>query len=436
MIPAARPVLPRLRARRRRARGGFTLVELLVSLVAGLLVSLAVVALSREATYSFHEEMRSATAEMSVRTALDRLKADVQRAGYMATGNVLTDVHIPLDQRDGNHVPAGAPANLANLAGINYHAKGSKTQTPLSSAGDNALEPDSIDLTGNFTSTDAYVVSRLAGGKGCAGPRLYFSMDSAATYRVMTSSDPDATLRDMFQPVKGESFLVRIADDLGRHEFVYGCKAQTAGWSKAEGAWVELAASASYLEQAYGFVDGRITVNPVQTIRWEIRPLASSDTTYAAIATDPASGDGGVSKKYNLVRSWLSQDNTPIGPAEVVAEYAVDLKFAFTVDLGDYAGTAAAPDFRSFAFGADDNKTYVAGVTGTARPERVRAVRVRFSSRAAVPDRNEDQRLEKNNYTIRYCLDESGCSSGSRSWARVRTATTEVALPNQARNFY
>lgn len=418
----------------RRARG-FTLVELLVAMVAGLLVAMAVVALSKEATFSFHEEMRTATAEMSVRTALDRLKSDVQRAGYMATGNVLRDTRAPLDPKSADKVPAGAPAGLLALAGVNYHPKGSKAETPLSSAGANAFEPDSIDLSGNFTSSEQYVVSRLGVG-GCAGPRLFLSLDSAATYRVLSSTNPDATLKEMFQPVAGQAFLVRIADDLGRQQFVYGCGTQTAGWSAGTGAWVDLQDSFPYLDTAYGFVDGRITVNPVQTIRWEIRPLKSTDTTYNAIATDPAAGDGGVSKKYNLIRSYVDSDGKALLPGEVVAEYAVDLKFAFTVDIGDYTGGTPVADFKSYAFGVDENATIADGNGAGRSPQRIRAVRIRLATRGAVPDRTTDQRLEKNNYTIRYCLEETGCTSGSRQWARVRTVTTEVALPNQARLFY
>ncbi len=62
--------------RRERA---FTLVELLVSLTAGLLIALAVVAVARGATSTFHEEMRLASAESSLRIAMDRLRADLQR---------------------------------------------------------------------------------------------------------------------------------------------------------------------------------------------------------------------------------------------------------------------------------------------------------------------------------------------------------------------
>jgi prepilin-type N-terminal cleavage/methylation domain-containing protein len=421
---------------KRHASRGFTLVELLVAMTAGLIVTLAIVGLSREATFSFHEEMRTAAAEMSTRVGIERLKSDLQRAGYMATGNVQKDIHIPLDPRNTEKVSGSAAALLLGLAGVNYHPGGSATATPLSTAGGNAFSPDSIDIAGNFTSSDQYVITRIvAGGGGCTGPRLYLSMDSAATYRVLATADPDATLKGIFQPVKEQKFLIRLADDLGRQEFVWGCKAQTAG-VVGGAAYVDLDASNNYLETAYGFVDGRITVNPVQTVRWELRALNSDDAKYGAIATDPGN-DGGTSTKYNLVRSYLDESGVPFNTgAEVVAEYAVDLKFAFTVDLGDYTTTSPTPQLQSYAFGAAENSTVANGNGAGTSPQRIRGVRVRFSTRGAVADRIDDQRLPSNAYTIRYCLKQSGCTSGSRDWARVRTMTTEVSLPNQARAFY
>ena len=80
--------------RRRRYNSGFTLIELMVSLIAGLAVALAVVALSTEATATFHEEARTAAAEMALRTAAERLRSDLQRAAYMSTGNIQTDPYI------------------------------------------------------------------------------------------------------------------------------------------------------------------------------------------------------------------------------------------------------------------------------------------------------------------------------------------------------
>src|SRR5579862_9908368 len=95
------------RVRRSRARA-FTLIELTVALVAGLLVAMAVATLSHEATATFNEEVRISAAEATLRTAADRLRADLQRASYMSTPNIEMD---PLITR-----PFGQAAPLLSTA--------------------------------------------------------------------------------------------------------------------------------------------------------------------------------------------------------------------------------------------------------------------------------------------------------------------------------
>jgi hypothetical protein len=73
-------------------------------------------------------------------------------------------------------------------------------------------------------------------------------------------------------------------------------------------------------------------------------------------------------------------------------------------------------------------------------PERIRSVRVRLVTRAALADRNANIPVAPANfgaqpYLYRYCMG-GPCVSPGGQWARARTVTTEVALPNQQRNFY
>ena len=59
-----------LACRRRTSRSGFTLIELTVALVAGLIVALGIMALSREATRTFHDEVRARLAPSPAARAL------------------------------------------------------------------------------------------------------------------------------------------------------------------------------------------------------------------------------------------------------------------------------------------------------------------------------------------------------------------------------
>ena len=60
----------------------------MVSLVAGLIVVIAVVGIARAATTTFYEAARMSSTEGAVRTASERLRQDLSRAAYMSTGNI------------------------------------------------------------------------------------------------------------------------------------------------------------------------------------------------------------------------------------------------------------------------------------------------------------------------------------------------------------
>ena len=109
---SARLLSPFSRLRRR----GFTLVELLVAMVAGLIVALAIVGLSKEANTTFQEETRIASAEAQLRTALDRLRSDLQRTSYMSTANLLADPQLARNTNAANN--ANTPPGMTALKGL------------------------------------------------------------------------------------------------------------------------------------------------------------------------------------------------------------------------------------------------------------------------------------------------------------------------------
>ena len=156
MTPARRQAV---RARRASARG-FTLVELTVALLAGLIVAMGIVALSREATRTFHDEMRTSAAEATLRTAVDRLRTDLQRAAFMSTGNISGDPFIAKapGQTNWANLPNGMNG-LRKLASIRLEEGGSVTNGGLTLSGvqSPALAPDAIEIAGNMTSAEQFL---------------------------------------------------------------------------------------------------------------------------------------------------------------------------------------------------------------------------------------------------------------------------------------
>jgi hypothetical protein len=444
--------------RRRAKRRGFTLAELTVALLAGLIVAVSVVALSREATTTFQEEVRLSSAESQLRVAMDRLRADLQRASYMSTGNIKYDTMIyqkPPAPPPYLHPQGATYPLLFGLQGIHLWPGGSVkgTTVPNNLIGGtddvdafsvtNSRTPDVLDLSGNFTTTDEFTGdSMVDDAGGCSGQAIRLHSDQASFYRAWARGGGTETfLNKLFQPIANRPFIVRITDLDGHQQYAATCSgsaAVTLGPGPGGGAaasQVTLHLDGKILKPtAGGFGAGSFTVNPIQTVRWQIGQVAAPDP----LANLNPDGDPG---KFNLYRTFVDAKGNPapVASSEMIAEYIVDLRFALTVctDKPNCNGT-----LQSLAFTDPLNGVYagdlgpVMGPTtdpGTsATPERVRGVTVQLAARAAIPDRHRDlPGLGGGLY--RYCADpQNGCTE----YARVRTLVEDVSLPNQAKMRY
>jgi hypothetical protein len=99
----------------------------------------------------------------------------------------------------------------------------------------------------------------------------------------------------------------------------------------------------------------------------------------------------------------------------------------------------------TYAFDDPANQTWaqdVYQVQGSPNmPQRIRIVRARVATRTGQPDRAVNiPVLNYGNqaFMYRYCMTPGTCGvqDGTLRWARVRTITTEVSLPNQQGAFY
>jgi prepilin-type N-terminal cleavage/methylation domain-containing protein len=463
-------LIPHARAKegRRHSARGFTLVELTVALVAGLIVALGIVGLSREATRSFHEEVRSSAAEATLRTATDRLRADLQRAAYMSTGNIMGDplmTRVPTDTSPLARI-ASTMKGLRRLAGVYLIDGGSANSNglTLSALQSPAVTPDQLDIGGNFTCADQFEVQRSDLPSGSC-QRLWLSTTDPSLYRVngLGPYAQSQTFRNLWQPVPSSlstQFIVRLIDDTGHFQYLATCAEQSAagvaGIGASPQAWVDVDVSATPLLTAaqtktLGGVTGNSIgrINPVQIVRWEIQAATNEPAQYQnALGTESTSATTVDPLKYDLVRSFEDALGKVIPETtEVVAEYAVDFEIAFSVETGDVTGMN--PQTTTFAFDdASSAKSWGFDVSSVnpfvpgQGPQRVRSVRARLVTRTAQPDRTVNvpvspQFSSTAAFMYRYCL-KSPCTTADSvlRWARTRTVTTEVALPNQARMFY
>lgn len=498
-----------MRSGRRRGQAGFTMIELTVALVSGLIVAMGIIGLSREATNTFNDEARAAGAEGGLRVAIERLRADLQRAGYMSTGNILADPALALipgssgagSTNQAAYKPTTATptgfgmSGLQNLTSIFWADNGSNSgtvnnlltlsgsQTPV------ALTPDLIQIAGNMTTAEQFDVQMIVPGTytGCnsGGTTISLSPNSPAMIRTFggvvptsgTKATLSAILQNLFAPDGVSTFLVRLIDKTAHTQYLATCPPTatqpSAGldgnlqpfvlvdglntpilYANATGSNVSTVGGVS------GFCVGCF-VNPVQIVEWEITSsITSSGTPTHAEPSSDYSNLGYLSPtakppdtyKYDLIRSYLdAQGNFLTGTTEVVAEYAVDLAFAFTGDNGTSLLPAASSSTSVCAL--DDNtgcnvawaKQASSLVPGSGYgPQRIRSVRARITTRAAQPDRSVTIPIVPGPYptgspfqafVYRYYL-PAGLYPAPLTWARARTVTTEVALPNQARNFY
>ena len=78
----------------RRRQAGFTLLEMMAALVAGLIAIGSIYTLSSASSKHFHEQQRISQTQMSLRMAMSRLTSDIARAGFGGTPNSAAELNL------------------------------------------------------------------------------------------------------------------------------------------------------------------------------------------------------------------------------------------------------------------------------------------------------------------------------------------------------
>lgn len=406
--------------RQRRPQRGYTLVELLISMLITAVTVVALYQVSRSATDTFNQQQRAAEMQLRVRFAMETLRADIARAGFMMTPNSATD-------------PRVCPRPMIPIQALEVVRDGTPA-IPLAS--DNVfVRPARLRMVGNYASLDEY---RVAGINGST-----ITLQNQTPQWAQIDSAPEMQ-RIFIGPSSGRR-LLRITSNTGSVQFV---QVTGVAWQPSNGTslpTLTVSPSPTLIGEGAGIgtqcgvsgLDVGATVAPLLMVEYSIASLYSDAgqrarhrETYPADDTLAARKTDLVRREFNIQPDLVEN----VGAARVVGEYGVDLDVGLALDDGTPVGSLTGPPaMRTLAIGDMTIDTLAGSVSTlgatTAFPQRIRAIIVRLSVR----DRDQDPSfgwVARGAATepltrLRVFNDRPGA-------ARVRTLTTEVALPNLA----
>ncbi len=411
---------------------GFTLVELMVAMAAGIAVAGAAYMLSKGSLDAFNQETRISTAQFSATLGMNRLIADISRAGYQMSPNIQADTA----KQCGTAATINSVA-YARLQAIHFYKDGDADRpshaiypVPNSAAlPDNAgfPLPDVLRIAGNFATTEQFEFRTIQ------GKVITLSMNRGSTQRFLREMDLGGPTWGQVFPPNG---WVRLVDGTGRE--LYMQLDNTGGTACTTATCTLTLVNTPDSSELCGPGGSRGLINPISIVDYWIGNVTAPATftsfkiTGAAVAdVAPNAKAGGDADRTELIRTEYTiksdVDDTliPIN-SEIVAEYAVGLSFGLT-----YRNVPPVPPLSSMR--VKDPATGLPDPWPGTKPltQRWASVTAQLSTRARVPDRLEASPNPMGRYAV--CPVATGCfAKNDARFARVRTLTREVNLPNLA----
>ena len=349
---------------------GFTLIELMVAMTGSLFFTIFVFMLSRDVAKFFQSQSRTSDTTLAAISGFERLRADIARAGFLASPNLVRDANRCPRTPSGGAISAppqqvGTDLNsypgLQKMTMLGVDASPTSiTNLPFYATYNNAkINPDVLTLYGNYATTEQFPVRSIDFTNNPVS--IILEQDSPALLRVGIATLPTATktsdaagtaiLNQIFKP----GTILRVVDESNREQYAIIKSANYA----SDLATLTIENSVQLQRKGSGNTCGihahaaGLVVNPVNIIRYAITDVKSSFATNhpqlsflydgAAPSYDdtrldlmryevPPSLDRGASL---IGVNWPGTSTRITAMGELVAEYAVDLAFGLTV-LSNY----------------------------------------------------------------------------------------------------
>lgn len=392
MISFIRPA-----SKRAHPEQGFTLIELMVALVAGLIAISSVYTISKASSQNFHEQQRISQAQMASRMALEQIRLDVQRAGFLGSANTATE-RTCLPMPDGQHF------------GAIQVQQGAATGS-LPNAGTNGVQADRVTMVGNYATTSRYVIASAIGTLA----RIDGSTQGFRDSFGIQGTDFDA---DVFNDVFRAGRYLHIEDTDGDHFFVRitGTDAGslsvnfTPSLNSGSGNCVSGA-----LRQAF--------VSPLMRIEYTVVDAGNATVNLNNIFGGPAQQT--LDAQRGTVPSVLIRREVAFDPAAtpVPNSERIVLDFVANFDVDIIADTNAAPGLPPNIVLMDDFATQALTLNN---PQQVRSVIIDLATRTA----DQDESFPFVPRAANAPLTRYQVNPGRPGAARVRGLRAEVFLPN------
>ncbi len=407
MIPASRA--------KPRTRGGFTLVELMVAMLAGSITVAAAYYLNTTSVRAIGDQMRASDTQMSLRMAMDQVRRDFGRAAYLGT-------------RDSSALPGlacGVPTSSAGqIRTGNVMINGSAGALAVLNPATNLTRADLVTLDGSFSSGSMFLVDNtVVQGPNDVGldptrPSFIaaFSPPVACPTPTAVGVFDNDRFNDVFRPGRvlrfenGGNFWFRVIT--GRN----GTPA------------VPTITLDSALPDVGCAARGSSYVSVVSRIQYSLEAIPSAPGSDIANLTTPLLGGTasvGSQTRAALVRREL---NFP-GNAAVPALTSVVLDNAVEFQVNGIINTTpgAMPTFAV----VDSTTPTTIQVQSTLNPGSLRSFIVTLSARSMEGDRVRGH-LPRTALTLPMLTFQMGTSPADANYfvARVKTMRSEIFLPN------
>jgi prepilin-type N-terminal cleavage/methylation domain-containing protein len=264
-----------------RARLGFTLVELMVAMLIGLMVVGAAYYISRSTGRTFAEQLRRAETQLTLRSAVELLRRDISRAGFGGGGG-------PHEMPGGTHTGDG----VASFGSVGSSSV-SISPVPLHAAWvvqNTTTQRQALYISGNLTTSDHYTMS--SGGSGLSTSNMVvLQTDNLLFQRSFVNPVGGAFMNtrfvDAFLPLRNTTPTGRMINALNlktRKSFLRHVTTATGNAGVSPSITVNPPLPSDLPGEGCSAVTSATIVSPISIVRYEVVDTATDADAAAAVA--------------------------------------------------------------------------------------------------------------------------------------------------------